>query len=87
MTKDDDYDLHPPTMEQVQAIVDAWPVLIRILNRRKVLNSEDRNDLRFATKRRRENALTFETQLERALEPSPAANDEKRQRRGGNQPS
>jgi hypothetical protein len=79
----DYFDELEPSRAEIRAMLDMWPVLLRILNR-KMLTDADRNDLRFATQRREDEGLTFAVQMERALSQPLQARDDKRKRPGEN---
>ncbi len=69
-----------PGLDDMIRMMDQWPVLIRILNRRGILQPTDRNALRHATKERIEKHQTFGRQLELALEERPLDAEDKRRR-------
>ena len=74
----DDY----PAAKDVRAIVDAWPTLIRILNR-KVLTNADRVELQNAQAVKLREGLSFETQLAQALAPRFQDREDKKKRQDG----
>lgn len=77
---DEDFDgPRAPTVAELTAIVDAWPVLLKALSKNGVLKPADRNAITFATKNRIEKRRSFETLLKDALqEPFQAREDKKR---------
>jgi hypothetical protein len=66
-----------------QSILLAWPIVLKALNRRKILSLQELNDIRFAQRRYEEGGPTLARQIERALEPDLSDRDAKKKRLDG----
>lgn len=66
----------------LRLMLEAFPVILRALNRKNVLTEKDRNDIRYMARRLAAGEVTLLGQIERAMDPKPSDAEDKKKRLG-----